>query len=142
MDEAIELALQDARRNRAQGRPDESERAYSRAAELARSHKQPAALAYALRHLSDLARERGASAEAWEHATKAVELYRTSEDRLGLANAIRLQAMSAAIPEESRRCWREARELYLSLGVTAGVAECDLHLNDGCGPRVGSDKSM
>ena len=130
MDDAIELALQDARRERDQGRADESERAYSRAAELARSHENPAALAHALRHMSDLARERGAPAEAWEHASKAVELYRMGADRLGLANAIRLQALSAAVPEEGRTCWLEARDLYSSLGVTAGVSECDSHLSD------------
>lgn len=126
--DVIALALQDARRQRADGRADDAERGYGRAAELARSGGDSNALAHALRHLSDLARERGASIEAWEHASEAVDLYRRTDDRLGLANAIRLQAMSAASPERAEHCWAEARAFYSSLGNIAGVRECDSHL--------------
>jgi hypothetical protein len=136
VDDAIELALDDARRSRAQGRANEAERAYSRAAELARWHKNSAALAHALRHMSDLTRERGASADAWEHASEAVLLYRSTDDRLGLANAIRLQALSASNSEQARCCWEEARDLYLSLGVISGVDECNTHLRNQDRPHV------
>lgn len=130
MNDAIERALEDARRDRSQGRADDSERAYARAAEIARSDENAAALAHALRHISDLARERGALVAAFEHASEAVELYRKSGDQLGLANAIRLQALSAANPEKARSCWQEARDLYSSLGVIAAVNECDSRLAD------------
>jgi hypothetical protein len=83
-----------------------------------------------LRHISDLERERGAQREAWQHASEAVALYRISDDRLGLANAIRLQALSAKDRGEAHACWREARDLYSALEVSAGVAECDRRLND------------
>ena len=130
MDDAIELAFQDARRNRAEGRSEVAEQSYRRAAELARSSGNRAALAHALRHMSDLARERGISVDAWQYASEAAELYRKSDDRLGFANALRLQALSAPDPQQARSCWREARDLYSSLEVIAGVNECDLHLHD------------
>jgi len=129
VDNAIKQTLQDAYRDRAEGRTKDAEQAYGQAAQLARSNEDWAALAHALRHMSDLARERGALAVAWVHASEAVELYRKSSDRLGLANAIRLQALSAPAPEKARNCWREARELYASLGINDGVDECDSRLN-------------
>jgi tetratricopeptide (TPR) repeat protein len=125
----IELALEEARQQRAKGRPDEAERAYVRAAELAQSSGNELLLGHALRHMSDLSREKGAVAEAWEHASKAVALYRRSGEQLALANAIRLQALSACDPGQAASCWREARELYSSLGVAAGVRECDSKLD-------------
>jgi hypothetical protein len=47
---------------------------------------------------------------------------------LGLANAIRLQALSARDTDTARHHWAEALELYSSLGLVAGVEECQLHL--------------
>ena len=80
--------------------------------------------------MSDLARERGAAPEAWEQASEAVALYRRSGEQLGLANAIKLQALSARQPEQAAACWREARDLYSSLDVPAGVSECDRHIGE------------
>lgn len=121
-------ALERARACKKEQRMDEAEAGYIEAAKLARANEDLAALAHALRHISDLARERGAIEEASAHAKEAAHIYRRSPDRLGLANAIRLQALSAAHPEEARTYWREARDLYSSLGVHPGVQECDLHL--------------
>jgi len=125
---AIEAALDGARKDRAAGRTGEAEDAYSRAAELARLEDDSAALAHALRHLSDLARERGALPEARAFAAEAVTLYRQSSDGLGLANALRLRALSTADDAEARSCWEEACGLYSSLNVRAGVAECERRL--------------
>jgi hypothetical protein len=128
VDDPIQAALDEARRENTEGRRDNAERAYARAAELARAGGDERLLAHALRHLSELARERGETFTACDHASDAVALYRESEDRLGLANAIRLQAMSMADAANARACWQEARDLYSSLQVAAGVAECDRHL--------------
>jgi len=125
---AIEAAIDDARKHRAAGRTGKADVAYWRVAELARLEDDPAALAHALRHLSDLARERGALTEARDLAAEAVTLYRESGDGLGLANALRLRALSTADGEEARRCWQEACGLYSSLNVSAGVAECEKRL--------------
>ena len=130
MTNPFELALEDARRHRAEDRIGDAERGYARAAELARLNADPVGLAHALRHISDLARERGERSKAREHACEAVELYRKGSDRLGLTNAIRLKALSAADPIEAKTCWLEARELYSAMDVAAGVSECDSHLAD------------
>lgn len=128
MSRHIELVLEEARRLRAEGRAGEAERAYADAAQIATAEENKAAVAHALRHLSDLARERGAAGEAWKHASRAAQLYRSSSDRLGLANALRLQALSAASDEEARAYWAEARGLYAERGIDEGVAECELRL--------------
>ena len=130
MSNPAERALEDARRHKSEGRRAEAEQAYSRAAELARLSGNENLLAHALRHLSDLARERGANREARERALEAVQLYRGTADSLGLANALRLQALSAEESFEAADCWRRARELYASLNVAEGVAECTRHLSD------------
>jgi hypothetical protein len=130
MPDSIEMVIEEARRQRTEGNAHEAEQGYGRAAELARSDGNECLLAHALRHISDLERERGAQREAWQHASEAVALYRISDDRLGLANAIRLQALSAKDRGEAHACWREARDLYSALEVSAGVAECDRRLND------------
>jgi hypothetical protein len=130
MSNPFELALEEARGNLAEGRIGHAERGYARAAELARSNADPVGLAHALRHSSDLARERGERSQAREHACEAIELYRKGNDRLGLANAIRLKALSAANAAEAKACWLEARELYSALDIPAGVSECDSHLPD------------
>ena len=128
MKDQIEQVLGDARRLRAGGCADEAEAAYLDAARLARAAEDDAALAHALRHLSDLARERGAAGEAWAHASEAARICRGSGDQLGLANAVRLNALSAASGEQAKLCWEAARGLYAELGVGDGVAECDRRL--------------
>lgn len=130
MSNPLERALQDARRHKSEGRSAEAEESYGRAAELARSCADDILLAHALRHLSDLARERGANREARERALEAVQLYRGTSDPLGLANALRLQALSAEEPLEAADCWRRARELYASVNVAEGVAECTRYLGE------------
>jgi len=130
MKDLIEVALEDARREKAAGRVEKAEGHYRRAAELARACRDERLLAHALRHMSDLALARGAVHEAWEQASEAVALYRRSGDQLGLANALRLQALSAEEPQKAKSCWREARELYGSLDISAGVAECVRHLGN------------
>ena len=132
----IEQMLQNARRLRAEGRVGDAEAAYLNAARLSRTGQDEAALAHALRHLSDhLARERGAAGEAWAQASEAAQIYRGSGDRLGLANAVRLRALSAASEKEARACWEEARALYAELGVGEGVAECENRLKVDPGSR-------
>ena len=128
MSDPIQAALDEARRERAEGQFDNAEKAYANAAQLARSHGDKRLLAHALRHMSDLGRQRGETRAAWEHASEAAALYRQSDDQLGLANAVRLQALSAADRNQAKACWQEARDLYSSLGVSAAIAECDRHL--------------
>lgn len=121
--------FESARTARNAGRADEAERAYAAAAERARAANDPLALAHALRHLSDLTRERGASDEALTSSAEAVAIYRTQpESRLDLANALRLNALAldlAGRAAEAEPLWHEARDLYASSGIAAGVQEAD-----------------
>jgi len=123
-----------ARADRNAGRCDDAERAYAAAAEQARSEKEPVALAHALRHISDLARERGSVAEALSSATEAVAIYREQPGSrpLDLANALRLNALAlsaAGRADEARALWQDARRLYAQTGVIAGVEEADARLS-------------
>lgn len=134
MDGSFGTMFDAARRDRNEGRRNEAERGYALAAEQARAAGQPLALAHALRHLSDLARERGAADEALWSAEEAVALYRAAPDMrpLDLANALRLAALvlsatgrgGDAIP-----LWQEAGALYASVDVAAGVEEADRALS-------------
>ncbi|HEX5258409.1 MAG TPA: hypothetical protein VFW35_06475 [Sphingomicrobium sp.] len=122
-----------ARADRNAGRRDEAERAYGDAAGQARSQNEPLALAHAQRHVSDLARERGSVDEALSAAAEAVAIYRAQPGSrpLDLANALRLNALAldaADRRDEARPLWQEARGLYASVGVTAGVDEADVRL--------------
>ena len=122
-----------ARAQRNAGNHDEAERGYAAAADQARREEEPLALAHALRHVSDLARERGATAEALSCATEAVAIYRSQGDSrpLDLANALRLNALAlndSGRPDEAEPLWKEARDLYASVGVQAGVDEAESQL--------------
>lgn len=129
MADSVDIMLKRARDARSAGRLAAADEAYRDAAALARAENDPDGLAHALRHLSDLARERGDLAAASLHADEAIALYREiADDRLGLANALRLRALSTAA-EHAKQYWREARDLYSSLGIAAGFAECDAQIS-------------
>ena len=122
-----------ARAARDKGEPAEAEALYRRAATFAESQGLPVALAFARRHISDLARLRGAPNEALDTAQAAAEAYRrvVVARTLDLANALRLTALALtdlARMEEARSAWREAGVLYEACGVQAGVDECAARL--------------
>lgn len=131
MERDIERACEAARSARHEGRSAEALQHYGEAASLARARQDGAALAYALRHLSDLAREHGDAATALAAGDEAVTLYRLQDGGLDLANALRLRALALETLErsgEAQSAWQEARGLYADAGIDAGVQECDRHL--------------
>ena len=132
MSEARE-AIAEARTVRTAGDAAAAEQLYRHAAELARSEEDDLLRAHALRHVSDLARERGDMNQALAAAEEAVALYRAAPDEspLDRANALRLAALAlegAGRREEALPAWREARDLYARVNVQAGVDECDRRL--------------
>jgi hypothetical protein len=134
MSQALDQALETARALRKAGDAAASEQAYAEAATLARAEDEASRLAHALRHVSDLARDRGAFELALSAAREAVGFYRAAPagHSLDLANALRLQALAlgALVQEcEAAAAWREARDLYASQRVGAGVEECNRHLD-------------
>jgi hypothetical protein len=125
--------LDNARSERNAGRSEAAEQGYSAAAARARAERQQLALGHALRHVSDLARERGSADGALGAAAEAVAIYRAEADArlLDLANALRLNALAltdAGRSAEAATLWQEARELYSSAAVQAGVDEANVYL--------------
>jgi tetratricopeptide (TPR) repeat protein len=125
--------IAEARSIRTAGDAAAAEQLYRQGAALARSEDDDVLRAHALRHVSDLARERGDVGEALAAAEEAVTLYRAAPDArpLDLANALRQLALAlegAGHPQEAVPAWQEARGLYARVDVQAGVEEADRHL--------------
>jgi tetratricopeptide (TPR) repeat protein len=102
---------------------------YEEAVVLLRPSGDPLTLAHALRHLGDVYAERRNWPAAEECFAGALAIYRShpSPAVLDLANAIRSQALlktETGQSEGARALWVEARELYESEGIAAGVEEC------------------
>jgi len=92
-----------------------------------RKANDPLRLALAVRHLGDAYRHAGQTSEAEACYVEALSIYRSRDDRntLDLANAIRGYAVlknETGSWQEAKLLWQEAHDLYLSVGVTAGVA--------------------
>jgi tetratricopeptide (TPR) repeat protein len=133
MSQKLEALLQRARADRATGHLTEARAAYELAVAKARAIDDRTSLAQALRHVSDMERERGESEDAFLSGLEAVDIYRSLPDasQLDLANALRVTAlalMDLGKPLEAVPMWQEARALYGELQVFEGVAECDSYL--------------
>jgi tetratricopeptide (TPR) repeat protein len=101
---------------------------YEEATALCRTFGHPLALAHTIRHLGDILREQGELAPAEVCYRDALGIYRQEKETppLDLANAIRgiaLLKVRTREVEEAKSFWREAKELYASLQVQAGVDE-------------------
>lgn len=102
---------------------------YEEAVTHAQQLRNPVVLARALRHLGEVHLELRQFERAQQHLRDAIDLYRQGPDTppLELANALRplaicLERQGAAA--ESRASYIEARDLYASLAIEPGVAEC------------------
>jgi tetratricopeptide (TPR) repeat protein len=106
---------------------------YRSGANLYRGLNDQMSLAHAVRHVADILREMGRTAEAEPSILEAIGLYRAQEPlpQLHLANALRVAALlkeQAGSDAEALPLWMEARDRYLAAGVDAGVAESRAHL--------------
>ena len=86
--------------------------------------------AHAIRHLADILRHVGSAAEAAHYYEEALKVYRQhSESRpLDLANTLRGFALlkgGIGESEGANSLWQEARSLYESVHVQAGVEESE-----------------
>ena len=99
---------------------------YQQAVASFREVDSPLALAHTVRHLGDVYIEGGRPDLAEPCFQEALALYRGHSETapLDLANAIR----SMALLRDSPELWMEARDIYRSLGIEAGVAESLAHL--------------
>lgn len=131
MSEPVQTLLNAAYEARAAGQRAQGRQGYDDALSAARQVGDARAVAHALRHVSDMDREDGRSIDALEAAREAVALYRSLGEAaaLDLANALRLQALAQdELGQPSETIWSEARRLFLSLKVEAGVSECEQRL--------------
>jgi tetratricopeptide (TPR) repeat protein len=118
----------------AQARRDKGDRIgaaiyYSEAITLLRNAENNERLAYALRHAAEVRSELNEFAVAANHIQEAIRLYRALDvaDPLGLANSLRVSALNDE--REAHASWREARELYSTGHIAAGVDEANRHLD-------------
>src|SRR5262249_48077573 len=87
------------------------------------------AFAHAMRHMGDVLQEMDRLSEADECYREALDHYRrdAATGPLELANAIRSAAIlrdRSGEKDTASALWAEARDLYVSANVAAGVAEC------------------
>lgn len=108
---------------------------YQDAVSLYRGQGNVLLLAHAIRHLGDLHADAGRLDLAEPCYEEALALYRRkplSVPPLDLANAVRPLAIlreRMGKPREAVALWREAKDLYVSVKVRAGVDECNKHLD-------------
>ena len=101
---------------------------YEEAVKLYRGLSDPLVFAHTIRHLGDVYHESKLPELAEPCYREALEVYRahTEAAPLDVANAIRsLAVLTSELGErdQARNLWEEARALYTTVGVQAGVAE-------------------
>jgi tetratricopeptide (TPR) repeat protein len=139
-DQGQTLALVDSlkgvgRIERDNGNFDLALASYEEAAAICRSEGQALLYAHTLRHVGDILAEQGNVVAAHEKCQDALQIYREhgGGQPLDVANAIRSCALLAEQfdgGEAAKPLWEEAKSLYASVQVWAGIEECDAHL--GC----------
>jgi tetratricopeptide (TPR) repeat protein len=110
------------------GQGDDALPHYAEAIALGRAARDPGSLAHRVRHLGDLHQEAGRLEAALPCYQEALALYRQSDGTrsLDFANAIRAFALlqdTRGDREQARELWREAKVLYSSFDLAAGVNE-------------------
>ena len=112
----------------------ESARAtYEEAVELCREENDPIALAHTIRHLGDIHQELDQFEAAEACYSEALRLYRgdVRTEKLDLANTVRSIALlrdATGMSNEAVGFWQEAKDLYETVKVPAGVNECSERL--------------
>lgn len=103
---------------------------YRSAVEVLRTLDEPLRLAHTVRHVGDILRQNGQPETACACYEEALAIYRAhgATPSLDLANAIAGYARARADLQETEKAaalWVEARDLYASLSLQAGVDEAN-----------------
>lgn len=106
---------------------------YQEAVAIYRSEPDALALAHTIRHVADIQQDLGRNLLAEPDYREALRIYRahTETPALDLANAIRGLAVlmfDTRKDEEAKALWQEARDIYSSVNVQAGVNESSRRL--------------
>lgn len=134
MSETVDELIRRGYQARREGRLEEALQCYGKAVEIYRRNGvDRLRLAHTVRHLADIHRGEGSFELAKPLYEEALTIYRQREDAsaLDVANAIRgFALLKSAMSErsEATALWREARKLYESVDVRAGVEESDVQL--------------
>jgi hypothetical protein len=107
---------------------------YADAAKAYRGQNETLAYAHAIRHIADIFCLESNLDEAKPLYEESIQLYRSNLETklLDLANAVRPYAL---LQEQfgnldlAVQLWREARNLYSSLRLDAGISECEAHIS-------------
>jgi tetratricopeptide (TPR) repeat protein len=115
---------------RTERRPDDALAHYSSSVDLLRTLDEPLRLAHTVRHVGDILRQLGRPEEACGCYYEALAIYRGhgATPPSDLANTIRGYALARGDlheTESAEALWIEARDLYASLDLQAGVDEAD-----------------
>lgn len=132
MPNATEMVAE-GRQARARGDLGAARSSYASAASLYRHGNEPLTYAHTIRHVADICQEQSDFDDAKPLYEESIEIYRSSLHTkvLDLANALRPYALlneAQGNLETATRLWEEARQLYSSLRLEAGVSECSEHL--------------
>lgn len=108
---------------------------YEEALQIFREIGDTDRVAHTVRHVGDIQRSSGRLELAEPCYNEALEIYRSSAQTrpLDLANAIRGLAILKGgenATDEARLLWEEARDLYQTVNVLQGVAECKQRIAD------------
>jgi tetratricopeptide (TPR) repeat protein len=120
------------------GRGQDALAHYSSAVEVLRALDEPLRLAHTVRHVGDILRQWGQPEKACGCYDEALAIYRADGGTppLDLANTLagygRTRDDLRDI-EAAAALWQEARDLYASLGLQAGVDEADRRLHRAAG---------
>jgi len=106
---------------------------YAEAAEIYRGQNDNLAYAHTIRHIADIFVEESNLTESKPLYEEALELYRSNLNTklLDLANTVRPYALlneGLGNKDAAMELWQEARNLYRSLRIDQGVAECESHI--------------
>jgi hypothetical protein len=127
--EAISKGRQARRENNLSAARDH----YYEAAGIYREQNDLMGYAHTIRHIADMHLEEANLVDAKNLCEEALEIYRSNLNTkiLDLANTIRPYAILSERLGDFKAAtllWQEARTLYGSLRVAAGVSECDARL--------------
>lgn len=106
---------------------------YTEALALARQHSDPLQIAFIARHIGDVLLDTGDLVPAERHLREALAIERADPctPQLEVANCLlsmgRLES-SLGNPDTARSLLTEARVIYNTLEITAGVTDCDERL--------------
>ena len=108
---------------------------YSKALKEYQSSGNKNGIAYAERHIADIAMELNIHEQAEESFKRALTIYREDEsgNAMNIANTVRGYALLQEKTHQyhkSRSLWEEAREIYNRFNIQEGVGECDHHLSN------------